>query len=124
MNPLKVTRCNGEGKGVCKRCKERKGFGLNWMSFLYKIEGYDGCYCFDCVKEILIEEEAEDAPTADVEPVVRGHWLTWGEKFPDRATGKNLGVFCSVCENHADYSSLYCPNCGAKMGDEDDGTHQ
>ena len=49
-------------------------------------------------------------PSADVEPVVRGHWL---------AVGKNLGVFCSVCGNHSDYSSPYCANCGAKMEDED-----
>jgi hypothetical protein len=54
-------------------------------------------------------------PSADVAPVVRGRWLTWDEKFPGRATGKNLGVFCSVCGNHSDYSSDFCPNCGAKM---------
>lgn len=66
------------------------------------------------------EEEADDVPTADVAPVVRGHWLTWEEKFPDRATGKNLGVFCSVCGNHADFSSSYCPHCGARMDEEDE----
>lgn len=61
MNPLKVTRCSGEGQGECKRCKELKGFGLNWMSLLCKIDGYEGCYCSDCVKEILKEgEEAND----------------------------------------------------------------
>lgn len=58
-------------------------------------------------------------PSADVAPVVRGHWLTWDEKFPGNAAGKNLGVFCSVCGNHSDYSSPYCANCGAKMDKED-----
>lgn len=65
-------------------------------------------------------------PSADVEPVVRVHWLTWDEKFPGNAVGKNLGVFCSVCGNHSDYSSPYCAACGAKMDEEDEnnGTHQ
>lgn len=27
------------------------------MCFLYKIEGYEGCYCLDCVKEIRKENE-------------------------------------------------------------------
>ena len=57
-------------------------------------------------------------PGADVAPVVRGHWLTWDEKFPGNAVGKNLGVFCSVCGNHSDYSSPYCPNCGMKCDAE------
>ena len=39
-------------------------------------------------------------------------------RFPENAVGKSLGVFCSVCGNHSDYSSPYCPNCGAKMEDE------
>lgn len=68
--------------------------------------------------ELMIEAVQDDVPTADVAPVVRGHWLTWEERFPDRATGKNLGVFCSVCGNHADFSSSYCPHCGAKMDEE------
>lgn len=58
MNQIKVTRCKGEGYGECRRCKQTKGWGLNWMCFLYEIEGREGCYCFDCVKEILKEEGA------------------------------------------------------------------
>lgn len=53
MNQIKVTRCKGEGQGECRRCKQTKGWGLNWMCILYEIEGREGCYCFDCVKEIL-----------------------------------------------------------------------
>lgn len=56
MKEIKVTRCVGEGQGECKRCKELKGWGLNWTSFLYKIEGREGCYCFDCIKAIIEEE--------------------------------------------------------------------
>lgn len=28
------------------------------MCFLYKIEGREGCYCEDCIKEIQKESEA------------------------------------------------------------------
>lgn len=69
---------------------------------------------------IAILVAKKEVETADVEPVVRGHWLTWDEKFTGNAVGKNLGVFCSVCGNHSDYSSPYCPNCGAKMDKEDE----
>lgn len=79
-----------------------------------KCNNYHGVRCLACYIADAIAD-IEDAPVADVAPIVRGHWLTWEEKFPGRATGKNLGVFCSVCENHADYSSDFCPNCGAKM---------
>lgn len=47
-----VTRCNGEGQGSCKRCTDNGKFSRTWMCFLYTIEGYEGCYCSDCVKEI------------------------------------------------------------------------
>lgn len=52
---MKVTQCTGEGQGSCKRCLEKGKWNINWMCFLYKIEGYDGCYCSDCVKEIRKE---------------------------------------------------------------------
>lgn len=52
---MKITPCTGEGQGWCRRCLEKGKWGANWMCFLYKIEGYDGCYCLDCVKEIRKE---------------------------------------------------------------------
>lgn len=52
MNQLKVTRCVGEGQGSCKRCSDSGKWNRMWCCFLYKIEGYEGCYCADCVKEI------------------------------------------------------------------------
>jgi uncharacterized paraquat-inducible protein A len=59
----------------------------------------------------------KNTPTIDAVPVVRGRWRTWEEQFPDRTTKKknNLGVFCSVCQLHADNMTSYCPNCGARM---------
>lgn len=47
-----ITRCTGEGQGSCRRCERTKGWNRQWMSFLYKIDGEDGCYCADCVKVI------------------------------------------------------------------------
>ena len=52
---MKVTKCTGEGQGSCKRCLEKGKWNRSWMCFLYKIEGYEGCYCSDCVKEIEME---------------------------------------------------------------------
>lgn len=49
---MKITQCTGEGMGSCKRCSDNGKWNMNWMCFLYKIEGYEGCYCSDCVKEI------------------------------------------------------------------------
>lgn len=53
MAELNVTRCKGEGLGSCKRCTDNGKWNRNWMCFLYHIEGYKGCYCSDCVKEIF-----------------------------------------------------------------------
>lgn len=52
---MKVTKCKGEGQGSCKRCSDKGKWNRMWMCFLYKIEGYEGCYCADCVKEIKAE---------------------------------------------------------------------
>lgn len=76
----------------------------------------DGENCGYCTQDVNITA----IPAADVAPVVRGRWLTWDEKFPGNAMGKNLGVFCSVCGNHSDYSSPYCAACGAEMDEEDE----
>jgi hypothetical protein len=53
--PLKITRCTGNGQGECTRCKQLKGWSREWMTFLYKIEGRDGLYCGDCVRQIAKE---------------------------------------------------------------------
>ena len=52
MSNLKITQCKGEGQGSCKRCNDQGIWNRHWMSLLYKIEGYDGCYCTYCIKEI------------------------------------------------------------------------
>ena len=51
----KVTKCTGDGQGSCKRCSDLGKYCRNWMVFLYKIEGFEGCYCSDCMNVILSE---------------------------------------------------------------------
>ena len=53
---MKIIDCKGEGQGSCKRCLDRGIWNVSWMCFLYKIEGYEGCYCPGCVKEMQAEE--------------------------------------------------------------------
>lgn len=55
MNTIKTTQCKGEGLGSCKRCDAKGKWNRTWMTLLYKIEGMDGCYCSQCVKEIKDE---------------------------------------------------------------------
>lgn len=62
MTKLKITQCPGEGQGSCKRCSDNGKWNRNWMCFLYKVEGREGCYCGDCIKEIQKESEAVACP--------------------------------------------------------------
>lgn len=50
---MKIEKCKGEGQGSCKRCSDNGKWNRMWMCFLYKIEGLEGCYCDDCVKELM-----------------------------------------------------------------------
>lgn len=53
LKKVKVACCEGEGQGSCKRCVDKGIWNRMWMSFLYKIEGFEGCYCAKCVDEIM-----------------------------------------------------------------------
>lgn len=59
MNSHKIVQCKGEGQGSCKRCNDHGLWNKTWMCFLYKIEGYEGCYCPDCIKKIKDGEQNE-----------------------------------------------------------------
>lgn len=61
-----------------------------------------------------VENVLFDIPSADVEPVRHGRWITKGQDF-----------FCSVCGEESAYNwhgaskfSNYCPTCGARMDGE------
>ena len=46
-----ITKRTGHGQTICKGCKEKGKFGLNWDSFLYNFN--DEPYCFECLMEML-----------------------------------------------------------------------
>lgn len=50
-----------------------------------------------------------DAPTIEAEPIRHGHW-NWVD-----------GVRCSLCNYKLQVTGIpsYCPNCGAKMDEEE-----
>lgn len=82
-----------------------------------------GSYCLEYVFKWLSDEfEIEDAPAADVAPVVHGRWDDSGRyTFP----GGSTAVRCTKCgcvltesEYHLQNWN-YCPVCGAKMGGGD-----
>ena len=70
----------------------------------------------------MSKKEFDDFPAADVAPVRHGRWLTT-DAYPHH-------LYCSVCYktyaknakwvNELDLPTNYCPNCGARMGKEDE----
>ena len=70
-------------------------------------------HAIQCIKE---------APAADVVEVRHGRWMTT-DAYPHH-------LYCSVCYktyaknakwvNELDLPTNYCPNCGARMGKEDE----
>ena len=73
-------------------------------------------YHLEYVFKWLSEEfEIEDAPAADVAPVVHGRW----EMRPTGMatdTGPEYKAYCTICnEPNKQYRPPFCPHCGAKM---------
>ena len=64
----------------------------------------------------MILKSIDYAPSADAEPVRRGHWE---EDVRYRALPFGIGCLishkCSVCGMFVDQETKYCHNCGAKM---------
>ena len=74
---------------------------------------YNGVRCRACGTGDAIDM-IEDAPAADVAPVVHGRWVSNG--IPD-----SILSGCSACGFSCGASSFrYCPNCGARMNGRDD----
>ncbi len=65
--------------------------------------------------EVYSQEAIDNAPTADVAPVVHGHWIICSDGYYP---------YCSECcdEPKNGVMTKYCSNCGAKM-DGKDGEH-
>ena len=71
---------------------------------------YNGVRCRACGTGDAIDM-IEDAPAADVAPVVHGRWIE-GPSNP----------YCSECFVECRDETPFCPNCGAKMdGGADNG---
>lgn len=76
-----------------------------------KIENVDlehGCTVVDYAMAVI--KSVADAPTIEAEPVKHGRW---------KKRGRNLGE-CSGCGEVVIVRYPYCPNCGAKMDEEDE----
>lgn len=63
----------------------------------------------------------DNLPIADVEPVRHGHWKVVNDGYGDKA----YICECSECKDtvwvytNADRKWNYCPNCGARMDEEE-----
>lgn len=86
-----------EREATIKRIKEVYCVGCN---------SYNGVRCRACGTGDAIDM-IEDAPAADVAPVVYGRWVFGGDGC----------VICSECNEEESNNNHrnYCPNCGAKM---------
>ena len=102
-------------EATIKRIKEVYCVGCN---------SYHGVRCRACGTGDAIDI-IEDAPAADVAPVVHGRWDDSGRyTFPGGSTAvrcTNCGCALTVSEYHLNNWN-YCPVCGAKMdgGDSDE----
>lgn len=114
-----------------------------WMSFLYHIEGMEGCYCEKCVREIEIEDVLRTLEKLYNDYLIRPDEckaLDWAIRFikehteeeptiEERKNGRWIVITkmdgrtlyeCSVCGKRVIYDDLmdltnYCDHCGAKM---------
>lgn len=91
---------------------------------------HNGCKCRACWVDDMCGEVI-DAPAADVAPVVHGRWTAqcvvetdggWALEDMPYNEYQHSNPICSICRKTAlldggeDYvTSLYCPNCGARM---------
>ena len=73
----------------------------------------------------LCTYEINNIPAADVAEVVHGKWLDkgWDGDFSWQIDGRGScwRVYeCSECQCKTSAKTDYCPNCGARMGKEDE----
>ena len=68
---MRITKCQGEGQGSCTMCSSHGWWNRHWMTCLSKIEGFDGCYCSDCV-EIIRNAPVLKIASAYFEDVIYG----------------------------------------------------
>ena len=85
----------------------------------------------DALREVWLESDSldnddtntvlysiDEQPTVDAEPVRHGYWIEheYAEEENDHLVSNYA---CSACHSWERYVSNYCPNCGAKMDEEE-----
>lgn len=82
-------------------------------SYIRKMAMFEMAYTMETETDAaVVLRMIDDAPAADVAPVVHGRWGTG--RF-NLETG-NYEAQCIRCRNFSkEYGKPYCPNCGAKM---------
>ena len=65
----------------------------------------------DRAERFYSEEQIKNAPTVDAVEVARGCWTLHNSKS---------GWVCSNCGERELRTTVYCPNCGAKMEKENE----
>lgn len=106
---MKITQCTGEGQGECKRCADKGKWNRMWMSFLYHIEGMEGCYCEKCVREIEIEDVLRTLEKLYNDYLIRPDEckaLDWAIRFIKEHTKTGLEKMIADCERH-----IVCKGC-------------
>ena len=101
-------------KQYCKECDRRKGKRNGKQTTLYEI---GEAPCRACGIDDMIDD-IEDAPTADVAPVVHAHWIPiyhrmyhCNDKIGEMV---QTGYKCSACGIEEEYAWQIC-RCGARM---------
>ena len=99
---------------------------------LEKIAFHPMPWC-DTTKFVAYLEELDEMPGEDVAPVIYAHWVdTEGKPVPFSKKARNPAIpvdmcWCSNCkallnpclESVALVTGRYCPNCGARMNEDD-----
>lgn len=57
---MKITQAQGNGQGQCAGCKKKGKWNVQWMTFLYKVEGKEGVYCKECIDLMKWEEHINE----------------------------------------------------------------
>nr|DAG23536.1 MAG TPA: DNA-directed RNA polymerase [Caudoviricetes sp.] len=89
-------------------------------SYIRKMAMFEMAYTMETETDAaVVLRMIDDAPAADVAPVVHGRWIHDGR----RINGGIDWCHCSECGKSDNFCARtnYCPNCGAKMdgGDND-----
>ena len=84
-------------------------------SYIRKMAMFEMAYTMETETDAaVVLRMIDDAPAADVAPVVHGRWEWLGPN--GLVTGCMCGT-CSACKVRSKYivNTMLCPNCGAKM---------